>query len=69
MDISTRERRAYAIENALVVTMIGSAVALQIMKRKYGRDNAPLLVRIIDDMPGDAMPWPLGMISELIDHV
>lgn len=68
MTPETRERRAYAIENLLVVTMIGSAVALQIMKRKNGQGEGPLLVRLIDKVPGDVMPWPLNVVSEVLDR-
>lgn len=68
MDSKTREHRAYALENMLVLTMIGSAVALQVLKRRHDKGEGPLLVRLIDEVPGDVMPWPLNLVSELLDR-
>ena len=61
----TREQRAYALENMLVITMVGSAVALQLRRRKYAKGEGPLLLRTLDAVSGEVMPWPL----ELIDHL
>ena len=63
-----RISKAYAIENALVLLMLGSAIALQIMRRKQGQDRGPLLLRLLDKVPEVAKPWPLVAIDALLPH-
>lgn len=64
----SREQKAYALENMLVVTMIGSSIGLQYLRHKRGNGREPLLVRLIDQAPGEAMPWPIAAINGLLGH-
>ena len=67
MGALSRNSKGYALENLLVLVMVGSAVALQLMRRRQPEGvPAPLLVRLIDEVPAAAMPWPLAAIRELI---
>lgn len=62
----TREQRAYALENGLVILMIGSTIALQIRRRKYAKGEGPLLLRALDSVSGEVMPWPVELFDRLL---
>ena len=63
-----RISKAYAIENALVLLMLSSAIALQIMRRKQGLNKGPLLLRLLDKVPEGVKPWPLVAVDALLPH-
>ncbi|MBR3235905.1 MAG: hypothetical protein IKG11_09855 [Atopobiaceae bacterium] len=51
-----REAKAYAIENILVLVMLGSAIALQVLRHKRGLDNrGPFVLRIIEALSSELM--------------
>jgi len=53
----TNDSKIYALENLLVLTMLGSAVALQVLRSKDPEnDRTPLLIRIGDAVSRGLLP-------------
>ena len=53
----TNDSKIYALENLLVLTMLGSAVALQVLRSKDPEnDRTPLLTRIGDAVSRGLLP-------------
>lgn len=64
----SKETRVYAIENLLVLIMIGSAIALQIRRQRYAKGKGPLLLRLMDELPEGMMPWPVEALGSLFSR-
>ena len=62
----SKESHAYAIENLLVLVMVSSAIALQVRRRRFGKDKGPLLLRLLDAVPEEVKPLPLVLVDQLI---
>lgn len=46
----SRESGTYAIENMLVIIMFLAAIGLQIMRRKKGESQGPILLKLIESL-------------------
>ena len=46
----SRESRVFGVENLLVVVMFVAAVCLQVMRRKKGETQAPLLLKVLESV-------------------
>ena len=60
----------YLVENVLVLVMIGSAIVLQVMKARKGKDEGESpLVEIAEEVSKDLVPWPFNLLASVITEV